>query len=390
MVRVQKPLVRLGQTDGREYEPEPIPGRDADTALSMLGIERAAFTMMDGNIQGFARKREVAINPVAEQPESTLFHELAHIVLGHTAEGSVNSDSKDRTPRDIRELEAECVALLCCESLGASWRRGVTWLYSILVCRSGSSRAYRAANLSRGRSDPEGRTDGQELGGHSMSASIRTHRSTAYVRPINERGRTWKPDPITNQFRFIMRMAYACHERDVPYVLTWGHADGVMSATILATGDIPMPKPLPKAIRLKVVANWKPSIWEAVYRLDAYHDVNLKRRCPGFVIEHSCGLSLLHPSDSDELGGDNADIRQNWRVTHTGSGLGFGLTLNFKRATDALRLATTFPVDWTQDVSTLKANPEFQRAGSVVLATYGKGYERESAKRRMAEMGQAA
>lgn len=223
-----------------------------------------------------------------------------------------------------------------------------------------------------------------------MSASIRTHRSTAYVRPINERGRTWKPDPITNQFRFIMRMAYACHERDVPYVLTWGHADGVMSATILATGDIPMPKPLPKAIRLKVVANWKPSIWEAVYRLDAYHDVNLKRRCPGFVIEHSCGLSLLHPSDSDELGGDNADIRQNWRVTHTGSGLGFGLTLNFKRATDALRLATTFPVDWTQDVSTLKANPEFQRAGSVVLATYGKGYERESAKRRMAEMGQAA
>jgi hypothetical protein len=74
--------------------------------------------MLDGNIQGYAKNRQVAINPIAEQAESTLFHELGHIVLGHTAEGSVNSDSKDRTPRDIRELEAECVALLCCESLG--------------------------------------------------------------------------------------------------------------------------------------------------------------------------------------------------------------------------------------------------------------------------------
>jgi len=30
----------------------------------------------------------------------------------------VNSDSTGRAPRDIRKLEAECVALLCCESLG--------------------------------------------------------------------------------------------------------------------------------------------------------------------------------------------------------------------------------------------------------------------------------
>jgi hypothetical protein len=126
-----------------------------------------------------------------------------------------------------------------------------------------------------------------------MNASIRSHRSTAYVKPINQRGRAWKPDPITNQFRFIVRMAYACHERDVPYVLTWGLVDSVMSATIQVSGDIPMPKPLPKAPKLKVVADWKPSIWESVYRLDAYHDANLKRRCPGFVIEHSCGLTAL-------------------------------------------------------------------------------------------------
>jgi hypothetical protein len=223
-----------------------------------------------------------------------------------------------------------------------------------------------------------------------MNASFRTHRSTVYIRPINQRGRAWKPDPISNQFRFVIRMAYACHERQVPYVLTWGLADGVMSATILVNGDIPTPKPLPKAPKLKVVPNWKPSIWDAAYRLDAYHDANLKHRCPGFVIEHSCGLSLVHPSESDELGGDNADIRQNWRITHSASGLGFGLTLNFKRAADALLLAATFPVDWTQDVSTLKPNPEFQRAGNVVIAAYGKPYEKESAKQRLAELEQAA
>jgi hypothetical protein len=223
-----------------------------------------------------------------------------------------------------------------------------------------------------------------------MNASILTHRSMAYVRPINERGRAWKPDPITSQFRFVVRMAFACYERGVPYVLTWGLADGVMSATITAAGDIPTPKPLPKAPKLKVVANWKPSIWEAVYRLEAYHDANLKRRCPGFVIEHSCGLSLVHPSESDELGGDDADIRQNWRVTQTGSGLGFGLTLNFKRATDALLLAASFPVDWTQEVSVLKSNRDFHQAGNVVIAAYGKAYDKESAKRRLAELEQAA
>lgn len=224
-----------------------------------------------------------------------------------------------------------------------------------------------------------------------MNTNIRSHRSVAYVKPIDQRGRSWKPDSITAQFRFIVRMAYACNERDVPYVLTWGLADGVMAATIQVSGEkIPVPKPLPKASKLKIVAVWKPSIFDAAYRLDAYHDANLKRRCPGFVIEHSSGLSLVHPSDSDELGGDDSDIRNNWRITHTGSGLGFGLTLSFKRATDALTLAASFPVDWTQDAETLKLNPEFRRAGYTVQAEYSKGFDKDSAIRRLAEMDRAA
>src|SRR5579863_2355130 len=70
----------LSQTEGREYVPEPLPGWDAVTALKCLDVERVPFAMMDGNVQGYARHRQVAINPVADQPESTLFHEVAHIV----------------------------------------------------------------------------------------------------------------------------------------------------------------------------------------------------------------------------------------------------------------------------------------------------------------------
>jgi len=186
-------------------------------------------------------------------------------------------------------------------------------------------------------------------------------------------------------------MAYACHEHNIPCVLTWGRSDDVMAATIEVSGhDIPTPRPLPKPPKLKVVAEWKPSIWEATYRIDGYFDANLKRKCPAFVIEHSCGLSLAHPSESDELGGDDSDIRQNWRVTHTGSGLGFGLTLNFKRATDALLLAASFGVAWTMDAESIKANPECRRAGNTVIATYGTGYNRDSAKRRLEDLERAA
>jgi hypothetical protein len=224
-----------------------------------------------------------------------------------------------------------------------------------------------------------------------MSTSIRSHRSKAFVKAIEHRGRVWKPDPITAQFRFVIRMAFACAERGIPYVLTWGLADGIMSAAIQVGGpEIPMPKPLPKPRELKIVSDWKPSVFEAVYRLDAYHDANLKRRCPGFVIGHSCGLSLVHPSDSDELGGDDSDIRQNGRVTHTGSGIGFGLTLNFKRAADALLLAASFPFDWTMDADAIKANPEARRAGNSVIAAYGSGYDRDSAKRRLEDLERAA
>jgi hypothetical protein len=108
----------LSQTDGEPVEPEVAPTWSKDLALKVLSISEIAFDLTDGNMQGYARQRSIAISPLAVLPHKTTFHELAHVVLGHTAEADF-SDATD-LPRDLREVEAECVALICCESLGLS------------------------------------------------------------------------------------------------------------------------------------------------------------------------------------------------------------------------------------------------------------------------------
>ena len=106
----------LAQTDGAAYQPDPIPDWDATTALAALDVSETSFEGSNGNVMGYAREREIAISPLNPNPHKTRFHELAHILLGHTAEGQ--QDELAITPRNQRELEAECVALLCCEALG--------------------------------------------------------------------------------------------------------------------------------------------------------------------------------------------------------------------------------------------------------------------------------
>jgi antirestriction protein ArdC len=106
----------LAQTEGQESYVAPIPGFDLETALGSLHITRIAFDEINGNVQGFARQREIAVNPLAALPRKTTFHEVAHIVLGHTANETLVDG--ELTPRHLREVEAESVALLCCETLG--------------------------------------------------------------------------------------------------------------------------------------------------------------------------------------------------------------------------------------------------------------------------------
>jgi hypothetical protein len=50
--------------------------------LTGLDITLEHFEFMDGNVQGYAVKRRIAVNPLAEYPHKTRFHEMAHVVLG--------------------------------------------------------------------------------------------------------------------------------------------------------------------------------------------------------------------------------------------------------------------------------------------------------------------
>jgi hypothetical protein len=139
----------LAQTEGEDTSIPPIPGFDIDTALCALNITRTPFDKLNGNIQGFAHRREIAVNPVAALPHKTTFHEIAHIVLGHTtSEKLVDSE---QTTRHIREVEAESVALICCEALGlegAEFCRGYVqhWLKNETeIPNQSSARIFAAA-----------------------------------------------------------------------------------------------------------------------------------------------------------------------------------------------------------------------------------------------------
>ncbi|HEU5256864.1 MAG TPA: ArdC-like ssDNA-binding domain-containing protein [Vicinamibacterales bacterium] len=105
----------LAQTDGAEIPTIPIPTWEAMLALAVLDVSEIPFDETNGNVLGFARGRSIAINPVNPMPHKTRFHELAHVLLGHTAEG-MQADG-ELTPRNLRECEAEAVALLCCAAL---------------------------------------------------------------------------------------------------------------------------------------------------------------------------------------------------------------------------------------------------------------------------------
>lgn len=108
----------LDQTDGDEFKPEvKTPGWDKQRALNTLQIEQVPFEHLNGNCQGYAQARSVAVSPIAALPHKTLFHELAHVVLGHTAADVMMADAPD-LPKCIKEAEAEATAFLCCATLG--------------------------------------------------------------------------------------------------------------------------------------------------------------------------------------------------------------------------------------------------------------------------------
>jgi antirestriction protein ArdC len=148
----------LSQTEGVEYVPPAVPDWNEATALESLKIARVDFESLDGNTQGYATAgRQIAVSPVAALPHKTLFHEMAHVVLGHCDERFSESEM---TPRDVREVEAEAVALLCCESLnlpGGEFSRGYiqSWSKGQPITERSAQRIFHAADqiLRAGRGD---------------------------------------------------------------------------------------------------------------------------------------------------------------------------------------------------------------------------------------------
>jgi len=140
----------LSQTEGIDYANEvKTPEWCADTALSALSIDQIPFNDLNGNCQGFATGQSIAINPVALYPHKTRFHEMAHVILGHTIEHTM-TDS-ETTPRDIREVEAESVAYILCSILGLPGldeSRGYIqhWLNATDVSEKSAQKIFSTAN----------------------------------------------------------------------------------------------------------------------------------------------------------------------------------------------------------------------------------------------------
>jgi len=138
----------LSQTDGDSYTAPSVPGWDRARCLERLDITEEPFSLMNGNVQGYARERTISVSPVAALPHKTTVHELAHVVLGHTSEGTL-SDS-DTTPRDVREVEAEGTAYLVCAALGlpgAAESRGYLqhWAHGEKISERSAQRIFSAA-----------------------------------------------------------------------------------------------------------------------------------------------------------------------------------------------------------------------------------------------------
>ena len=72
----------------------------------------------------------------------TIFHEIADVLLHHGG---------DDTERSLREVESECVAMICCESLGmpgVEYSRGYIqhWLSVDSIPEKSAQRIFQAAD----------------------------------------------------------------------------------------------------------------------------------------------------------------------------------------------------------------------------------------------------
>lgn len=138
----------LSQTEGAEFEPLRVSNWSKESALAALDIKEEPFEMLNGNCMGYAKttSRIVAVNPLDTNKAATLFHELAHVVLGH---GDMNDGAL--IAKNIKEVEAEGVSYILCSALGVSGlehSRGYiqSWAKGETIGEKTAQRIFSAAN----------------------------------------------------------------------------------------------------------------------------------------------------------------------------------------------------------------------------------------------------
>ncbi len=114
--RLKRSTFPYSNTVGPEIEWPELPEWNLRQALSVLDIEQVPFQMIDGNTQGYSVDRKIAVSEMARYPVKTAFHELAHVVLGHTSAEAQRDD--EQLCRGVREFQAETVAYLIAHETG--------------------------------------------------------------------------------------------------------------------------------------------------------------------------------------------------------------------------------------------------------------------------------
>jgi hypothetical protein len=112
--KVVRAVFALSDTDGPVMPPPPTPGWDLAIALDKLGVREVPFDNTNGNLQGWSQGTEFAINPIAANRNKTIYHELGHILLGHTLP---HHFEEYQTHRGIMEFQAEATAYLVMNEL---------------------------------------------------------------------------------------------------------------------------------------------------------------------------------------------------------------------------------------------------------------------------------
>ena len=140
----------LNQTSGDDFAAEDISAQwNKAEAMKNLNITEEPFEHIDGNCMGYAYDRTIAINPLNQLKHKTRFHEIAHIVLGHTSDATL-TDSATQT-KNIIEVEAESVAFILTSIFkmrGKEESRGYiqSWLKTETIPSENAKRIFAAVD----------------------------------------------------------------------------------------------------------------------------------------------------------------------------------------------------------------------------------------------------